>query len=418
MLRLLTALVLLGMLGSTCQFARAAEPRLVCEVDVSDYEKPKGVTPPYEYLAISDDGTQLATAGPNNTVVLWDCAQHALKQYLTPARRPAETVNTRPMALAFSPDGKQLAAMRGFTFGENKNPPQGALLLRTWDTDSGRLDRQQEGPHTAVGYQQQAWFAPMLAYSPDGKKLAAAYSTVPYSWDFLKEIRAHFTLVAGPNASFTAADGTSQTVIGILNEDGKTQTAVSDFSWGFACFAFTPHGTGLAVWDGDTQSVTIHDLNGNAPPRRVADLSGRSWFGSLHAMAVTSDGKSLAVLSTVNLRAAKKGAFQDDGTKIRLVRFNLSGGDDGAESPIIDVAKGALELTADGGTFLAQSDKGSLKIYDGATAKEIATLSLGEDRKIEAAALSRSGRFAAVSSKWGFIRVWELDRPGKSRGEK
>ncbi|HEY5313000.1 MAG TPA: hypothetical protein VIK18_10795, partial [Pirellulales bacterium] len=354
------------------------------------------------------------TAGPNNTVALWACPERTFRQYLTPARRPAEIVNTRPMALAYSPDGKQLAALRGLTYGGNKNPPKGALLLRTWATDTGSRVLQQDGPHTLLGNKQEAWYSPVLAYSPDGKKLAAAYSTVPYSWDTLKDYRAATARehrLPPPKETYADADGLSPSLIGILSDDGKMQAEIAIRNWGFARFAFTPDG-GLAVWDGDARSVAIHGLSGKTPPRTVADFSGRNWFGSLRALAVTSDGKTLVALCTVNLNAAKKGSFHDNGTKIRIARFDLSAGGDPLESPTIDVVKkGTFELAADGRTFLAQSERSSVKVYDAATAQEIATLTLPDQRKVASVALSRSGRFIALSSVFGFMQVWELDRP-------
>lgn len=401
-----------GLLAAGGPLVRAAEPRLVCELDIANFEKPKGITPPCDYLAVADDGTQLATAGSNNTIVLWDCERRTLKQYLTPARAPAEIWNTRPVALAFSPDGKQLAAMRGWTFGENKNPPKGALLLRIWPTDGkpGR-GRKLESPYTFVGESQQAWYEPVLAYSPDGKCLAAGYSTVFFSWDYFQELRARFPIAQGARPPYTDANGASQTVVGVLR-DGKLLNAFECRDWGFARFAFTSDSKALALWDGNTRTLTLHDLSGSTPPRVLVDFSSRSWFGGWGDMAFTRDGRTLVVLAFVNKGAEKKAIFSVDGTKARLARFDLQAEGQVTESADIGLLKkGALKLSADGDTFLAQADEGSLKVYDSATAAAIGTLSLGNDHQIQAAALSRSGRFVAISSRFGLIKVWQLEPP-------
>jgi WD40 repeat protein len=110
-------------------------------------------------VALSADGRVLASGGRtrNNAdpVVLWDVRTGDKLRSL-----PGEMYQV--FRLAFSPDGKTLAAA---TCGDhNFSPPEGTRseIVRLWDVDTGRL-HELEG-HTGG--------ATSVAFSPDGKILA------------------------------------------------------------------------------------------------------------------------------------------------------------------------------------------------------------------------------------------------------
>ena len=96
-------------------------------------------------LAFSPDGRRLASAGADNTVIIWDIKQRTAIHRLQGHK---ESV----LAVAFSADGKRLVS------GSKDR------TLRIWDTQRGTLLRVLEGHQGAVR---------AVAFSPDGRYLVS-----------------------------------------------------------------------------------------------------------------------------------------------------------------------------------------------------------------------------------------------------
>lgn len=118
-------------------------------------------------LALAPRGKELATASIDRTVRLWDPASGLARDALRPptGRRGAGT----PYALAYSPDGKVLAAS-GLTFFSRPadNLKRATFLIYFFDPAQKVITRTLEGLPGRAHH---------LSYSPNGRYLAVAYGS-------------------------------------------------------------------------------------------------------------------------------------------------------------------------------------------------------------------------------------------------
>ncbi|HLV79510.1 MAG TPA: hypothetical protein VKT32_04485, partial [Chthonomonadaceae bacterium] len=181
-------------------------------------------------------GRMLAIGTADGKVILLDAASH--RQLMEPL-----PVDTRPIvhheivSLAFSLDGRRLAAASG-------DP----ALVTLWNLASGRQVGQFEHSNGAAG----------IAFSPDGKMLAAAnWQGRVYLWDF----------ATGTKTSWWAHAKPVNDVV--FSPDGKT-------------LATSSNDATVKLWNVSTQREMV-TLTG--PERRV------------DSVAFSPDGKRLAALS-------------------------------------------------------------------------------------------------------------------------
>jgi WD40 repeat protein len=102
-------------------------------------------------IEFSPDGNWLATAGVDRTVYLWNTKTWKLEQKLS---GQPELIN----ALTFSPDGKRLV-----TGGFDSAAMANAVKLIVWDVATAKPVQIETVPHAVIG----------VAFSPDGKHIAA-----------------------------------------------------------------------------------------------------------------------------------------------------------------------------------------------------------------------------------------------------
>ncbi len=298
-------------------------------------------------VEFSPDGKAMAAAGLGGLVTVWDVASREARRSLTTGHRGAAS-------LAFSPDGKTIA-----TFASEGE-------VRLWDV--------------ATGKRRKAWRVPVkkdgrapdrvvsggvrrLAFSPDGKSLAAAQGDVVRVWD-VGTARELAVLAGHSDDVRTVAYGLGGKVLvtGSLDET-------------------------LKVWDTGTA-------------KELASLRGPA---DGH-FALSGDGKTLAA------------AYPNDhGVSVTLWDVGS-----GKEKATWKDAKGALRLafSRDGKTLATQ--RVEVRLWDVASGKKLAAFEPGGSNAALALAFSPDGRaLAAVGyevelpseDRTGLLLLWELRGP-------
>jgi RNA polymerase sigma factor (sigma-70 family) len=230
-------------------------------------------------IAFSADGETLASAGWNETVRLWQAATGKELLQLGPHDRAAVSV-------AFAPHGKTVAT--GTWFGSTY----------VWDAVTGKQLRKFPGSPGGVT---------AVAISPDGKALAVGGSAADRVrlWDIATGTALHS--LSGGQASL-ASENTPDTSVA-FSPNGKILAAahgnvirlwnvatgelireLQGHSQRIFTVAFVPGHDALASGAGDG-TIRLWDLADGKELRRI-DAAARN--GRVHALALSHDGKVLA----------------------------------------------------------------------------------------------------------------------------
>jgi WD40 repeat protein len=259
--------------------------------------------------------------------------------------------------LAFSPDGQRLAGAVGahpYVASGNKHTWRGAAVL--WDLSSKK---------TVMTAPEPGWFVYNVAFSPDGKRLAASvgrelpqkYPGLPFPWPgfFVK-------VWSVP--------------------ERKLERSVN---WYVARFSFAPDGRRLL--GGVPVPLAVYDLaKGEVVPRKLLPLVG---------VAFSADGKLVAT------------------TREREVTLTLHDGDtDKALRPLAG-APGVVQLAAfdPSGRRLAGAAHygGWVTVWNTDISEARYTLRAHTGRVL-ALAWSGDGRWLATAGDDGLVKVWDAER--------
>ena len=233
-----------------------------------------GLTDYSDYsLAYGPDGRRLASAG-KSAINLWHTA--------TGRRLLTLRIHNSPVSravVAYSPDGKQLAAGTSDSGGD----------INLWDTATGRHLRTLSGPWHWHGVR-------TLAYSPDGKQLASAHSDRIMLWDaaagrHLRTLEGHWhpveSLTYSPDGKQLASGGSDYSVRVWDAGTGRHLLTLRSHNSPVSHVAYSPDGRYLAT--SGAYSVKIWETRSGRHLRTLL-VSQRDTVGFV---AFTREGRHL-----------------------------------------------------------------------------------------------------------------------------
>ncbi|HEY3447756.1 MAG TPA: protein kinase [Myxococcales bacterium] len=276
----------------------------------------------------------------------------------------------------------------------------------------------------------------LVAYSPDGKQVAAADGKVVHLWDRetgkpLRDLEGHTDRVFGvafsPDGTTLATSGRDRSIILWDVATFTRRMTVQGHKDTVSSVLFSPDGALLASgsWD---HLARLWDARTGEPKFALAAHKER-----VNQLAFSPDGKVLATSShdgTVRLWNTATGKPEkivlEPGSSVLSVAFSPDGttiatGAADKKVMLFDARTGASKATLeghkDGATALAYSPDGALlistgydksaRIWDGKTGRALLSIDAHDDY-IEGLAIAPDGKQFATSSYDRTVKLWDL----------
>jgi WD40 repeat protein len=341
----------------------------------------KGHTQPVWCVAFDPEGRRLVSADAGGTVKVWNAEGQVVASF----QGHTQAINQ----LAFSPDRKRLAtvSLDG--------------TCKVWDPDNWQEVRSLPGndrpPFEAV------------AWSPDGKLLAAGYDARVIVWnvdtyDVLHtlETPGKGLLAFAPDGRtlFTARHGCSQgerhafTRWDVATGDQEGTYELPSRGGGCVFFQLSPDGRTLFVAQVDPVDPQLRAYDAETGWERFH----RGHRSTVIAVAVSPDRRLLA----------------SGGSDHTVRLWNLAGWRPGEPSPPVRVLEGhtnevwSVAFSPDGKLLASGGNEGVIRLWDVASGRKVRDLT-GHSPACAYLAFSPDGRTIAAGGKKGTVNRWDVD---------
>jgi WD40 repeat protein len=346
-------------------------------------------------LSLRFDGKQLAVAHRKGDVLVWDLGESKLLKTIQVHRHDI----TAPIAVAFSPDGKILAAGGGDgSFKTNDT------TLKLWDPATGKEVRTLTGHQGAVG---------SIVFSPDGSLLASgskdgtvrlwevetgkSVRTMPVV-DLVGPVRDVQGLAFSPDGRWLAAGGSDACVRVFNVASGQELRSLLGHVEFVNAVAFSPDGKQLAT-AGNDKTVRLWNAADGAPLRILRGHTER-----VNGVVFHPDGQRV-------ISAGADGTVRvwslDSGEELRALRGHRR-------------AVRALTVFPDGWRIVSAGDGDSVRIWDAGADPDVRRVAVKNMMGKGRVTFTNGGRWLVYPTYSGFSH-WDTlgnvfrDAPGIHR---
>ena len=346
-------------------------------------------------VSFSPDGKQLATSGHDGTARLWDLKGKQLAKF--------QEHQGLVWRVVFSPDGKELA-----TAGVDGT-------IRLWNLKGQQLAqfKDDHGGFTSI------------SFSPNGKQLATSgYDGTVRLWDLkgkqLAVFQGHqervWSVSFSPNSKQLATAGADNTAR-LWDLKGKQLAVFQGHQNWVSSVSFSPDGKQVAT-AGDDGTARLWNLKG----QQLAEFKGQ--IGTVESVSFSPDGKLLATaggggtarlwdLESKHLAQFKgRVSFSPDSKLVatsgndRTARLWNLQGKQLADFKGHQSKANSANFSSDGQRLLTVSDDGTARLWN-LQGKQLADFK-GHKGKVNSVNFSPDGQHILTVSDDGTVRVWNL----------